>query len=260
MQTKLSLTKPRPRHIPFIILGVSLVVLSVGFVVTLLSKHAYSATGNLYLTSSSSVQQGGDMQVVVRITPGTKIDTVTASVSYDTEALKYAKADYADSPFSTQIPAVVKDGTVTVQSAKLGGQTVSDDARIATLHFTAQKTNPSTPKLIYGNAAHAGIATNPTIDSKEADPAANPLAAPTTDGTNGNQPNSSSAASGVLAPLTALLKKAGVATQTAAKAAPWLAGILLTLLLAGVLLLGFWLWEKYGKHSKQTPQEQEGTV
>lgn len=249
---------PKPHHVPYLIFGVALVVLSIGLISALQTRQVYSATGDMYLVLGPTVQNGGELQTTVKINPGTKVDTVTASVSYDTDALTYKEVKYTASPFSDQIPAIVKNGIITIQSAKLGGQTIDSDALIAILTFTAKKNNPVPPKLIYGNAARAGVATNPTISGNKADKDTDPFAVTEqTNQTNGQSVPDDGKSDDLLSAPVSLLQKVGITKGAAIQAAPWFVGILLTLLLAGLTSLGLWLWKKYGKRDKDKNNTQE---
>jgi hypothetical protein len=250
---------PKPHHIPLIVMGFAVVVLSIGLVMTLLQRQAYVASGNMYIAAlTQSIAKSEEVRVAVRISPGTRVDTVTASVTYDTDSLTYIKAVYTDSPFTTQIPAKTSGNTVTVQSAKLGGGVVEADALIATLLFTSKKDGASLPMLVYGNAAYAGTATSPTIAGKKADESKNPLTtaqqtATTALGTAAQQDSSTPA---LFVPFKNLLQSLGTDASTARNAAPWLAGILLSIVLTGA---GIAAWFLYKRYKKKIVQEESVT-
>ncbi len=122
--------------------------------------------GNMYLQPGQlNLATGKPVLVTVRIEPGTPIDTVTATLAYDTQALTYTAVSYADSPFTTQIPATTSSSRVTVQSAKFGDTAVTNDSVVAILTFTAQRDGITTIDLT-GDAARAGVATHPTMNGK----------------------------------------------------------------------------------------------
>lgn len=237
-------------------LGLCLIIMVslTGLILSLMQKQALGASGNIYVAPIDAIsQKGTQVRVVARIVPGTRVDTVTASIKYDTDALTYTKADYTGSPFSSQIPATVKDGIITVQTAKLGGQTVESDALIATLLFVTKKDSTSVPKLIYGNAAFAGTATNPNIEGQAADKTADPLAVPSSVSTSNQAkttkgPNAGVGVNPLLSPFASLLKSAGgVSSETAKRAAPWLAASTVSIM-AGAAIFS---WQLYQRHQKK---------
>jgi hypothetical protein len=245
----------KSKYTPFIAIGVLAIVLSVGFALTFLRKEAYVATGNIYIVPvKTAIQKDGEVRAVVRITPGKRIDTATASVKYDPDSFSYERADYTGSPFSTQIPAIVKNGIVTVQSAKLGGETVDADALIVTLLFVAKKDSAAFPTLIYGNAAQAGVATNPTVEGEQANETANPLAANTQSNNSQKDTAKITASPGGMtalsAPVASFLKKVGVSEAVAKKIAPWLTATMLYIA-AMAIAFGIWMAYKYYKQRKK---------
>lgn len=249
---------PKPHHFPIAIFAILIVSLSVGLVATLLQKDVFSTNGNMYLSPISVPAKNAELRVVVRIMPGTKVDTVTATVSYDKNKLTYKKVEYTNSPFTTQIPAIAHDGSVTVQSAKFGGGTVDGDSLIATILFTATADSASLPTLVYGNAAYAGKATNPTINGKVANEAANPLAVSATSAQTGlstdTAENENSPAALLVSPISSLLKQIGVSDETAEDAAPWLTGIIISIVAAGITCSG-WIVYKRVREKQTAPQE-----
>ena len=158
--------KPHPHHIVLTVIALAFVALSVGLVFSLLQKDTSTHSGNLYYLTSKygSIDKGSDITYTVRLAPETPVDTVTATLSYDASKLTYKSVSYKDSPFSTQIPAINKAGSLMIQSAKFHGN-VTQDSFVASVVFTATESGSPEVKLA-GNAALAGIATNPTINGK----------------------------------------------------------------------------------------------
>lgn len=241
------LTKPRFQIIATLLAAaIVAVVVAVG-----LQQPLPAKTGDIYLTEkSATVKKDGDVSFTLRITPGTAIDTVTATLSYDKSLLQYVKATYTDSPFGSQIPAAARDDSVTIQAAKLGGQTVDSDAFIATISFKGLKDGTARPTLTAGNAARAGEATHPTLAGKivEASDSASGSGASSTDGTGKsttiNNDNREGIAPMITRPVEHLLQAAGVDVVTARRMAPWIVGVILAALLAGIVLVVLW----YRKH------------
>jgi hypothetical protein len=148
----------------WIAIGISLVIAIVlASAAYMVWRSASSTEGSrVYLNDASQrVNSGDEVAVAVRITSREPIDTVTATLQYDPEILAYKTANYDTSRFDSSIPAIASKDTVMVQAAKLGGATIRDDAPVATVVFTAKRSGNVTITLSDGNAAKAGIATNP---------------------------------------------------------------------------------------------------
>lgn len=248
----------KPHHIPIAIIVLAALVLSTGLVLTLIQRPAPASTGNIYLTTPTvTAEKDAEVRFTLRINPGARIDTVTATVKYDASKLSYKKAEYPDSPFASQIPATNKDSTVTVQVAKLGGQTVESDAFVATLVFTALKSGTHTLDLTAGNAAHAGVATNPALMGKAVEQpiagngAAQAVTAAQASQNSTNSPNNSPL---VLAtnPVAGALQAIGVSKSAARQAAPWVGGLLALLVVAVLALIGRIIYKK--KHETKEPR------
>ena len=155
--------KPQRRHLPYLIIAVIALALLAGLVLSLLQKDAQTTSGNLYLTpKNTSASKGSDVSYTVRLSPDSPVDTVTATLSYDASKLAYKSVSYTNSPFSVQIPAITKSGSVTVQAAQFNGK-ITTDSFVASVIFTALDNGSPEVKLA-GNAAYAGVATNPAIN------------------------------------------------------------------------------------------------
>ena len=114
--------------------------------------------------SDTSLSEGETIDLLIRIDPEVPIDTVMAKVKFDPTRLEYKRVSYEGSAFLTQIPAVVKDDSVMIQSAIMGGDTTTSDSLISSLTFEA-KTNHMPRIELTGNSARAGEAMNPRIAS-----------------------------------------------------------------------------------------------
>lgn len=252
-----------PHHIPLIVVALAAVVLSVGLVLTLMQQKAPASSGNIYLAQASvAAEKDAEVRFDVRITPGAHIDTVTATAKYDPSKLTFTSASYTDSPFGSQIPAVNQDGRVTVQAAKLGGQTVESDAFVATLVFTALTAGTQTVELTDGNAARAGTATNPTVSGKTVTrPASQSTgSASGQSGTDGQEAADDTQDDSIIGaasqPVAALLSAVGVSPQTAQRAAPWVGGLLLCIIVVAVVVTMRTVRRKKGNKQKETPHGQ----
>lgn len=233
---------PKPHHIPFLVLGVIALACSIGLVLTLLQHTAPAISGNIYVKQPTILANKNEPVVfMVRITPGAQIDTVTTTAKYDTSRLRYEKTEYTDSPFSSQIPATKNADTITIQSAKLGGDTVSTDAYIATILFTALQPGAQTISLIDGNAARAGQATNPAVMGQVIERKTATQNSTTPGNASGQSPteNASQPQKVVVAiasPVTSLLQMVGVSKTTAQRTLPWIIGLLLCAIIAVVVM------------------------
>jgi hypothetical protein len=234
---------PKPRHIPFILLAIIALILSVGLVLTLLQTKAPASSGNIYLENASvSADKGDTVKFAVRIAPGAKIDTVTATAEYDEDRLEYAKTEYTDSPFGSQIPATESGDKITIQSAKLGGETVNSDAYVATIIFTAQESGSQKLALVDGNAAHAGVATNPSVMGKTIERSAS-LAPGSTAVDTANDASADSTApleavtDTLASPISSILESTGMAPDTAKRASLWIVGMLVCGIIAAVIAI-----------------------
>lgn len=241
---------------PSIGIGLLVFVVSMLTVLVIFQKVAYVASGNIYVTPpKAAIHKDDEVRAVIRITPNTPIDTVTATVQYDEDAFTYKTASYSGSPFSSQIPAIVKGTTITVQSAKFGGSTVDDDALVATLTFVAKKDNAAMPKITYGNAAHAGLATDPTVEGQVVSEATNPFRAPST--SDATQTNSAAktvsvneASSASSTPLARLLMGVGMDRETANRASSWVVNSTMVIVIAALGYMG-WFWHKKSRRKNQ---------
>lgn len=141
--------------------------LLVSFIVafaSLLALQAQAASaGQLYLTTASTtVQQGSTVSLAVRLTPGVAVNTVTATVSFDSSKLSYQGVSYGGSPFTTPLPSTINSGSITIGGVRLG-DTVTSDALVGNVTFIARAGSGSTTVGLTGNAANQGAYTNPAV-------------------------------------------------------------------------------------------------
>ncbi len=134
-------------------------ILSLG-ISTAALQHASAATGSIYLSSTSStVLVGNTIDVNLRVNPGTNVDTVDASVSYDATKLQFVSADCSGSPFTTPYPSCPTSGNpVHFTSLLLGGGTVSTDSFVGKITFKALASSGSTALNVSGDTAYQGNA------------------------------------------------------------------------------------------------------
>jgi hypothetical protein len=123
---------------------------------------ALAATGVIYITpASSSLQTGSSETLQLRISPGTTVDGVQATVSYNTGYLQLNSVDTSGSPFTVPLQKSTGGGVITLALGNLSGG-VSSDSLIATMNFTALAGSGSSSLTISGaNATSSGSYTNP---------------------------------------------------------------------------------------------------
>jgi hypothetical protein len=106
--------------------------------------------------ASSTVDIGQTFTVAVRINPGTTVDTVDATLTYDPAVLQFVSADASSSPFATEVALTGGSGSVHLARAVLAPATVTSDALVANLTFTALVSANSTPLTVAGHVAYQG--------------------------------------------------------------------------------------------------------
>lgn len=254
------------RQLPLILIGITATILSLGLVLTLMQTDAPASTGSIYLEKSSvTAKAGEDIKYVVRIAPGAHVDTVTATVKYDTKRLSFLKAEYIDSPFTSQIPAININGEVTVQSAKLGGKTVNSDSLIATLIFKPEASGTQSVSLIDGNSARAGLAMYPTIAGKQLNPtvansktgsSSQVAVAPPSFSVSHDNSSLTESLSGVASPVASVLQAVGVPAVAAKRASVWVLGLVICVAVATAVILARKKFMKSHKPINQTKQKK----
>lgn len=149
---------------------------------------ARAASGNMYLNlSSASVQQNNTFTSSIRINPGTSIDTVDVTLTYDPAMVQYQSITYSGSPFTTQLGFSSTANSLHFTSGWLGGS-VSSDTFIATVTFKALAGSGSSALSLAGsNAASGGTVTNPALNGTTVSFATPPSVCPT--GQIGTPPN-----------------------------------------------------------------------
>ncbi len=137
------------------------------YVLWMQPKTAEVDTGRISIVQPTrTVMRGDEVSFAVHIDSPVSIDTVTATLRYDTELLTYKKTTYDTANFGSHIPAIAQGDTVMVQAAKLGGEPVQGDMLVATITFVAQRDGTTTVVLAEGDAARAGAATHPQLEPK----------------------------------------------------------------------------------------------
>ncbi len=240
-------------YIPLAVIGVAAIALVVGLTLTLMQKTAPATNnvGEIYAPNYEvSANNGQPTSFVIRIKPGTKVDTVTATLEYNPADLEYVEADYSGSPFTTQIPAIKSGSTVTMQLALMGGGSVSGDSLIATMKFKSKKDGNHAVKLTAGNAAYNGVSTHPLVAGIAASSTnpncrgANCVVATTAGQQGQDAKNDSNDSKASLHPVAQALTALGLPGPTSTRAAPWITGIVICIVMAGVIG-AYWMIAKH---------------
>lgn len=193
-----------------------------------------AAAGKLYLASSaSSVQKDATQKVTIRLNPGTAVDGVEATMTYDASKLAYVSIDTSSSAFSVQLEQTISSGSVKLTRGSLSGA-VSADSTVAVVTFKALAGSGSTSLGVSGNATAGGAYINPataglslsftTPAPKTSTPAPTPKPTPTTQpktttpSTSTTQPKTttqpSSPSSTTAQPSTTSTSKQSITTET----------------------------------------------
>ncbi len=121
-------------------------------------------TGNLYISpATKSMFINTNVTIAVRLTPGTTVDGVEATITYDATKLTYVSTDSTGSPFDIALGAQTGGaGTVKIARGNLNGG-VATDSLVANVTFTAIAGSGTTTLQVAGNATKAGAYTNPVV-------------------------------------------------------------------------------------------------
>jgi hypothetical protein len=141
---------------------ISIVMLVFGLSSVLTVNYAFAATGRIYLTpSASSIKKDETVTVSVRITPGTTVDSVQGTLTYDTSRLQFVSVNTAGSAFSAELTNTQSSGSVNFARGDFGSG-VSSDALVETITFKGLATvGTANIGLSGANAASGGTFTNP---------------------------------------------------------------------------------------------------
>ena len=121
-------------------------------------------TGNLYVSPAiQTVNVGTNLTAAIRLNPGSTVDGVEATVTYDQTKLTFVSVSGTGSPFDVELgPQTGGAGTVKVTRGNLGAG-VSTDSLIANVVFTAVAGSGTSTLQIAGNATKGGAYTNPSV-------------------------------------------------------------------------------------------------
>jgi hypothetical protein len=133
-------------------------------VYTLMRVLADSST--LYLSpSSTTIQSGSNFTVAVRLSPVSSVDSVQATLTYDSTRLQFVSIDTTNSAFPVELVATGGSGKVDIQRGIFAPASVSADALVANVTFTALSATSSTALNLTGNTAYQGAYLNPGMTS-----------------------------------------------------------------------------------------------
>lgn len=123
----------------------------------------FAAPYELYISpGSGEVSKGQEFDVSLRIDPGTNVDGVTATISYDASILEFVAIDASNSAFPVTLEQIGGAGAVVITRGIFAPSVVSSDSLVANITFRALAAS-SSPSVIglSGNASYAGSYTNP---------------------------------------------------------------------------------------------------
>lgn len=172
-----SLKSSRPAMLSFAMIA----LLSMSVLIYLPQRA--SAIGQLYLSpSSSSVQNGNNVIVSIRVDPGTSIDGVETKITYDQSKLQYVSTSDSGSAFTFATLTSGGNGTVDVWRGIFGA--VTDDSLVARVTFKALAGSGSTTLNLSGYSTWGGNSLGTTTGSStvtftSAAPAPTPTPTPT---------------------------------------------------------------------------------
>lgn len=201
------------------ILAVALIVSVVGGAIFLGTSSA--ATGQIYFSpGSKTIQKDESFSLSLRINPGTTIDGVKSTLSFDASKLELSSIDTSQSAFTVKLAQSMGTGTATVERGDLSGG-VSGDSLVATFVFKALASTGSGTVSVTGNATSAGAYTNPAVSGATvtftSPPAPAPTPTPTPAPTPTPTPSPTPTTSSTPAPATSTSSSPSTSTTTTSK-------------------------------------------
>lgn len=126
-------------------------------------QYVHAAPNQIYLSpGSASVQNGNNTTTSLRVTPGTPIDGIEATITYDQSKLQFVSIDSSASAFNAQLSQSGGGGTVNIIRGSLSG-TIAGDSLVASITFKALAGSGTTPLSVTGNTSSGGSYTNPSV-------------------------------------------------------------------------------------------------
>lgn len=199
-------------------------LLVIGIISGLKPGRSLASTGSIYLSpASSSVQIDKDVTLALRITPGTSVNAVQATINYSQSDLSFVSTSLSAFPVCTVNSG--GGGTVSLACAILAGS-VSSDSLVANITFEALAgSGNTTPSITDANAAYNGTWTDPgstnatisfTSPAAPSSPVKTVKSTPKTESSSDSSATSSSAATPiqltVVSPPTAIIIKPSLKT------------------------------------------------
>lgn len=126
-------------------------------------QQSVYALGSIYLTPASpSVVHGSNVTLGLRISPGTAVAVVQATVNFDPAKLQYVGISTNASPFDASVQQTVGASSITIVRAKLDPSGIATDSLIANITFKALPYSGSSVVTLSGaDAAFNGTYTSP---------------------------------------------------------------------------------------------------
>ncbi len=138
------------------------VITTILFLISLPAAVFATSTGEVYLSpASTSVTIGNQISLALRVNPGTSIDTVQATVNFNSSYLSFISSSTSGSPFSCLADSV--SSTSVGITCYLTGSTVSSDSLIKTLTFNSLSTGTANLSITGAETASAGTPYYPTV-------------------------------------------------------------------------------------------------
>lgn len=141
-----------------------LAVVLIGVVGAYAVTRSFAATGSIYLSPASSTVNANDtFTVALRVNPGTTVDAVDATITYDPNVLQFVSIDTSASVFPVALASSGGNGKVYIARGNFTPTGVLPDSLVAAVNFKAVTASSSSALSLAGNLTYAGAYTNPTV-------------------------------------------------------------------------------------------------
>ncbi len=125
------------------------------------------AAGTVYLSSAnSSVIQGSNFTLQLRISPGTPVTAVQATVNFVPSQLQYVSISYSGSPFNQEMPGSTTASSISMTRFMLNSAGTSADSLIASITFKALSSSGTSSVTLSGvDAIYGADSTSPAASN-----------------------------------------------------------------------------------------------
>ena len=138
------------------------IIITLLFLVTLPSDVIAASTGEIYLSpSSSSLVIGSQLNLALRVNPGTPIDTVQATVNFNPSLISFVSSSSSGSPFSC-LSDTTTSSSVAI-TCYITGSSVSSDSLIKNLTFNTVATGSTSLSITNAETALSGTPYYPSV-------------------------------------------------------------------------------------------------